>query len=75
MQPFGSAYVASDHIGLQRGVMEYFLRTDDYHVNDIIWGTMHEVGHQLEIRAREWGEVTNNMWANYCSILNGKSDR
>lgn len=75
MQPFGSAYVASDHIGLQRGVMEYFLRTDDYHVNDIIWGTMHEVGHQLEIRAREWGEVTNNMWANYCSILNGKFDR
>ena len=75
MQPFGAAYAAGDHIGLQRGVMEYFLRTDDYHVNDIIWGTMHEVGHQLEIRAREWGEVTNNMWANYCSILNGKADR
>lgn len=75
MQPFGAAYAASDHIGLQRGVMEYFLRTDDYHVNDIIWGTMHEVGHQLEIRAREWGEVTNNMWANYCAVLNGKADR
>ena len=75
MQPFGAAYAASNHIGLQRGVMDYFLRTDDYSVNDIIWGTMHEVGHQLEIKSREWGEVTNNMWANYCSILNGKSDR
>ena len=42
MQPFWAAYAASDHIGLQRGVMEFFLRTDKWSVNDIIWGTMHE---------------------------------
>ena len=75
MQPFGSAYAASDHIGLQRKVMDVFLRTDKASVNDIIWGTMHEVGHQLDIPARSWPEVTNNMWANYNSILNGKGDR
>lgn len=75
MQPFGSAYAASDHIGLQRGVMEYFLRTDKYYVNDIIWGTLHELGHQMDIPARTWGEVTNNMWANQAAILNGKGDR
>lgn len=75
MQPFGSAYATSDHIGLQRHVMDVFLRTDKASVNDIIWGTMHEVGHQLDIPARTWAEVTNNMWANYNSILNGKKDR
>ena len=75
MQPHGSAYAASTHIGVQRVVMEQFLRTDKASVNDIIWGTIHELGHQMEIRAREWGEVTNNVWANYCAILNGKADR
>ena len=75
MQPHGAAYAASTHIGVQRFIMEQFLRTDKASVNDIIWGTIHELGHQMEIRAREWGEVTNNMWSNYASILNGKADR
>lgn len=75
MQPFGAAYAASDHIGLQRHVMDIFLREDKSSMNSIIWGTMHEVGHQMDIPARTWGEVTNNMWANHASILNGKGDQ
>ena len=75
MQPHGAAYAGSCHIGVQRFIMEQFLRTDKASVNDIIWGTIHELGHQMEIRVREWGEVTNNIWANYNSILNGKADR
>ena len=74
MQPFAAAYAAGDHIGLQRHVADDFLRTDKNSVNGIIWGTIHEIGHQMDIRPRTWGEVTNNMWANRLSIDNGKAD-
>ena len=29
----------------------------------------------MDIKAREWGEVTNNMWANNAYIKNGLNDR
>ncbi|RDY27320.1 DUF5011 domain-containing protein [Romboutsia weinsteinii] len=74
MQPFGAAYAAGDHIGIQRHVMDVFLRTDTNSIKSMIWGTMHEAGHQMDIPARTWGEVTNNMWANQASIKIGKGD-
>ncbi|WP_018592446.1 NPCBM/NEW2 domain-containing protein [Terrisporobacter glycolicus] len=74
MQPYGGAYAASDHVGVQRHIQEIILRIDKNSINSIIWGTMHEIGHQMDIDPRAWGEITNNMWANYASIKNGKSD-
>lgn len=73
MQPYGAAYAASSHIGVQRGVQENFLRPSQ--MNSIIFGTMHEVGHQMDIPQREWQEVTNNMWSNNAGIQTGKGDR
>lgn len=73
MQPYGAAYAASSHIGVQRGIQENFLRPSQ--MNSIIFGTMHEVGHQMDIPQREWQEVTNNMWSNNAGIQTGKGDR
>lgn len=75
MQPFGAAYAAVDHIGIQKKVTDDILRIDKNNINGIIWGTMHEIGHQMDISARKWGEITNNMWANEMAILNGKGCR
>ncbi|WP_195987623.1 discoidin domain-containing protein [Clostridium sp. D53t1_180928_C8] len=74
MQPFGSAYAAGDHMGYQRHVMPVFLRTDISSIKSIVWGTMHETGHQMDIPARTWGEITNNMWANQAAIRTGRGD-
>ncbi|WP_294393069.1 NPCBM/NEW2 domain-containing protein [uncultured Clostridium sp.] len=75
MQPFGAAYAYTDHIGVQRHIQEIILRTDQNSINSILWGTIHEVGHQMDIKAREWGEVTNNMWSNNAYIKNGAGDK
>lgn len=75
MQPFGAAYAAGDHVGIQKHVADDFLRVDKNNINGIIWGTMHEIGHQMDIPARTWGEITNNMWANEMAILNEKGCR
>ena len=68
MQPYGAAYAYTDHIGIQRHIQEIVLRTDESSINSILWGMLHEAGHQMDIKAREWGEVTNNMWANNAYI-------
>ena len=75
MQPYGAAYAYTDHIGIQRHIQEIVLRTDESSINSVLWGMLHEAGHQMDIKAREWGEVTNNMWANNAYIKNGLSDR
>ena len=75
MQPYGAAYAYTDHIGIQRHIQEIVLRTDESSINSILWGMLHEAGHQMDIKAREWGEVTNNMWANNAYIKNGLNDR
>ncbi len=36
---------------------------------------LHEVGHQLDIATREWGEITNNMYSNNAYINDGTGDR
>ena len=75
MQPYGAAYAASDHIGVQRHIQEIILRTDQDSINSILWGMLHEVGHQLDIATREWGEITNNMYSNNAYINDGTGDR
>lgn len=75
MQPYGAAYAYTDHIGIQRHIQEIALRTDESSINSILWGMLHEAGHQMDIKAREWGEVTNNMWSNNAYIKNGLNDR
>ena len=75
MQPYGAAYAAYGHVGIQRGIQEIALRTDKDSINSILWGMVHEVGHQMDISEREWGEITNNMFANNAYIKNGAGDR
>ena len=48
MQPYGSAYAAGDHVGIQRHIQEIILRPDKSSMNSIIWGTLHEFGHQIQ---------------------------
>lgn len=74
MQPYGGAYAAGDHIGIQYPVADDFLRTDKRSMDGIRWGTVHELGHQLDIIPRTWGEVTNNMWSNEERIRAGIKD-
>ena len=74
MQPFGSAYAASDHIGIQAHIADDFLRPDKHSMDGIRWGTVHELGHQLDIVPRTWGEVSNNMWSNEEYIRAGVRD-
>ncbi|WP_330615547.1 NPCBM/NEW2 domain-containing protein [Romboutsia sp. 1001713B170131_170501_G6] len=75
MQPYGGAYAAGDHVGLQQHVADDFLRIDKSSMDGIRWGNGHELGHQMDIRPRTWGEVTNNMWPNEAFYQNGLADR
>lgn len=75
MQPYGLAYAYVDHVGIQRGYEQSMLRTDRDSLSSVLWATVHEAGHQMDISAREWPEVTNNMWANSAHIKNGMGDR
>lgn len=68
MQPYGLAYAYGDHVGIQRDYEQSMLRTDLSSLGSVIWTTVHEAGHQMDISAREWPEVTNNMWANNAHI-------
>lgn len=63
MQPYGAAYAADGHIGLQRGVMHYMLEPKLF--KGIAWGIVHEIGHEIDLSKAEWVEITNNMWSNY----------
>ena len=75
MQPAGAAYASNDHVGLQQHVADDFLRTDKKSMDGIRWGNVHELGHQMDIKGRTWGEVTNNMWPNEAFYKNGLGDR
>ena len=70
MQPYGAAYAAGDHVGIQRYIQEIALRTDQDSINSILWGMIHEVGHQMDISSRELGEITNNMFSNNAYMKN-----
>ena len=68
MQPYGLAYAYVDHVGIQRDYETSMLKTDKSSLGSVLWATVHEVGHQMDIDARAWPEITNNMWANNAHI-------
>ena len=75
MQPYGLAYAYVDHVGIQRDYETSMLKTDKSSLGSVLWATVHEVGHQMDIDARAWPEITNNMWANNAHIKQGFDDR
>ena len=62
-QPFGYMYAYTNHIGVQRDVMAGLL------ISEPGWGLDHEIGHRMDVNARLYGEVTNNMLPMYMSVL------
>lgn len=54
MQPYGLAYAYVDHVGIQRDYETSMLKTDKSSLGSVLWATVHEVGHQMDIDARAW---------------------
>lgn len=71
-QPFGYMYAHTDHIGVQNDVMASHLIP--FEIRGPSWGLTHEIGHKMDMRARLYGEVTNNMLPQYMSVYYGKTD-
>lgn len=71
-QPFGYMYAYGDHIGVQGDVMANHLIP--FEVRGPSWGLTHEIGHRMDVQARLYGEVTNNMLPQYMSVYYGKID-
>ena len=67
-QPYGYMYASGSHIGVQRDVMASIL-TDASG-----WGLNHEIGHRMDIPARTYVEVTNNMLPQYMSGYYNRMD-
>ena len=67
-QPFGYMYAYTNHIGVQGDVMTGLL------VGDPGWGLNHEIGHRMDVSARLYGEVTNNMLPMYMSAYYNNID-
>lgn len=67
-QPFGYMYAYTNHIGVQGDVMTGLL------VGDPGWGLNHEIGHRMDVNARLYGEVTNNMLPMYMSAYYNNID-
>ncbi|MGL5550608.1 MAG: NPCBM/NEW2 domain-containing protein, partial [Culicoidibacterales bacterium] len=67
MQPFGSLYAHTHHIGIQNNHTASVLRPGVARS----WGFMHEIGHRMDSRYRAWAEITNNMDSVYMSMLGG----
>ncbi|MEK4426870.1 NPCBM/NEW2 domain-containing protein [Solibacillus sp. FSL K6-1523] len=72
-QPFGYMYAYTDHIGIQGDVMANLLLP--FEVGGPNWGLTHEIGHRMDMNARLYGEVTNNMLPQYMSAYYGKIDQ
>lgn len=72
-QPFGYMYAATGHIGVQKDVMaNHLIPFEDRGPS---WGLTHEIGHKMDINARVYGEVTNNMLPMYMSVYYNKIDK
>lgn len=72
MQPHGSMYAGMEHVGIQRPDLIEFLNPSLLH--RALWGNVHEFGHQMDMHAMEWVEISNNMWSNFEHIKYGFSD-
>ena len=73
MQPYGAAYAAGNHTGIQRGSWEDLMFAD-FRETYPGWGLNHEIGHRIDIDEREFTEVTNNMTSMKMSIIAGNMD-
>lgn len=65
-QPYGAAYASIGFLGIQDGDMSAAALTETKRG----WAYSHEIGHILDIGARESTEVTNNMWAIQYAVEN-----
>ena len=71
-QPYGYMYAYTNHIGVQSDVMTSLLIPFEEVGGS--WGLTHEIGHRMDVKAREFGEVTNNMLPMYMSEYYNKID-
>ena len=71
-QPYGYMYAASNHIGVQGDVMANHLIP--FEETGGSWGLTHEIGHKMDVNARLFGEVTNNMLPKYMSAYYNNMD-
>lgn len=71
-QPYGYMYAYTNHIGVQRDVMANHLVP--FEETGGSWGLTHEIGHRMDVNARLFGEVTNNMLPKYMSAYYNNMD-
>ena len=71
-QPFGYMYAAGGHVGVQKDVMASLLVP--FEKGAPIWGLTHEIGHKMDVNARLYGEVTNNMLPMHMSAYYNRVD-
>ncbi|MGG7177353.1 NPCBM/NEW2 domain-containing protein [Clostridium paraputrificum] len=64
-QPYAYMYAAGNHIGVGRDVLASALVPMEEKGGS--WGIIHEIGHRMDMSARLFGEVTNNMLPMYMS--------
>lgn len=64
-QPYAYMYAAGNHIGVGRDVLASALVPMEKKGGS--WGIIHEIGHRMDVNARLFGEITNNMLPMYMS--------
>lgn len=71
-QPFAYMYSYTNHIGVLSDVMaNHLIPFEDRGPS---WGLTHEIGHRMDVNARLYGEVTNNMLPMHMSVYYNKID-
>ena len=71
-QPFAYMYSYTNHIGVLSDVMaNHLIPFEDRGPS---WGLTHEIGHRMDVNARLYGEVTNNMLPMHMSVYYDKID-
>lgn len=71
-QPFAYMYSYTNHIGVLSDVMaNHLIPFEDRGPS---WGLTHEIGHRMDVNARLYGEITNNMLPMYMSVYYNKID-
>lgn len=71
-QPYGYMYAYTNHIGVRGDVMANHLIPFEERGGS--WGLTHEIGHKMDVNARLFGEVTNNMLPKYMSAYYNNMD-
>ncbi|MGG7059302.1 NPCBM/NEW2 domain-containing protein [Clostridium tertium] len=71
-QPFAYMYAYTNHIGVGRDVMSGALTPLEQKGGS--WGMIHEIGHKMDVNARLFGEVTNNMLPKHMSVYYNNND-